>query len=336
MMNILYIWFRASWGPSVVEAIQKRNETWLAKKPVFRDPHIFNRAEVAMGPLSREVTCKIQKWNINVDGFHPILVANARVDWLALKDDDITNKFPILLEGILQDVFSQRASSAWQGAQPQTLTVSMLLPGTSTASEWRDLLQSRRQYWPTLTTRHASLAPLCAEALQRERRQMQAKHLWYNLDIRWVDLENKLQVLAPTGLTREEIWKHLFLTKQRQNPFVEGRYTGADYEDVERKWEAKKLYFLDYKKDGTRPPSIDLAMALHGFGIDNIAAQNAIEGSKALHARRWQTKDGTYRLKRHALPDVRDTPLDYDNAAASSTDANPRWRNWDEDYAMGY
>ena len=336
MMNILYIWFPASWGPSVVEAIQKRNETWLAKKPVVRDPYIFNRAEAAMGSLSREVTCKIQKWNINADGFHPTLVANARVDWLALKDDDITKKFPILLEGILQDVFSQRASSAWQGAQPQKLTVSMLLPGTSTASEWRDLLQSRRQFWPTLTTRHASLTPVCTEALQRERRQMQAKHLWYNLDIRWVDLEDKLRVLAPTGLTREDIWKHLFLTKQRKNPFVEGSYTGEDLEDVKRQWEAKKLYFLDYKKDGTRPPCIDLAMALHGFGIDNIAAQHAIEGSKALHARRWQTKDGTYRLKRRALPDVRDARLGYDNAAASSTDANPKWRNWDEDYAMGY
>ena len=168
-----------------------------------------------MGPLSRKVTCKIQKWNIDADGFHPILVANARVDWLALKDDDITNKFPILLEGILKDVFSQRASSAWQGAQPQKLTVSMLLPETSTASEWRDLLQSRRQFWPTLTTRHASLAPLSAEALQRERRQMQVKHLWYNLAINWVELDKKLQVLAPTGLTRDEIWKHLFLTKQR-------------------------------------------------------------------------------------------------------------------------
>ena len=232
MMNILYIWFPASWGPSVVEAIQKRNETWLAKKPVVRDPYIFNRKEAAMGSLSREVTCKIQKWNINADGFHPILVANARVDWLALKDDDITKKFPILLEGILQDVFSQRASSAWQGAQPQKLTVSMLLPGTSTASERRDLLQSRRQFWPTLTTRHASLVPVCTEALQRERRQMQAKHLWYNLDIRWVDLEEKLQVLAPTGLTRDDIWRHLFLTKQRKNPFVEGCYTGEDLEDV--------------------------------------------------------------------------------------------------------
>ena len=323
MMNILYIWFPASWGPSVVEAIQKRNVTCLAKKPIVRDPHIFDRKEAAMGSRSREVTCRIQKWNIQADGFHPILVANARVDWLALKDDDITKKFPILLEGILQDVFSQRASSAWQGAQPQKLTVSMLLPGTSTASEWRDLLQSRRQFWPTLTTRHASLVPVSAEALQRERRQ-------------WVDLEEKLEVLAPTGLTRDDIWRHLFLTKQRKNPYVEGCYTGEDLEDVKRQWEAKKLYFLDYKKDGTRPPCIDLATALHGFGIDNTAAQHAIEGSKALHARRWQTKDGTYRIKGQALPDVRDAPLDYDNAAASSTNANPRWRSWDEDYAMGY
>ena len=60
------------------------------------------------------------------------LGGKSRVDWLALPDDDITTKFPILLEGILQDVFSQRASSAWQGAQPQKITVSLLLPGTST------------------------------------------------------------------------------------------------------------------------------------------------------------------------------------------------------------
>ena len=158
MMNILYVWFPASWGPSVVEAIQTRNVTCLAKKPIVRDPHIFDRKEAARGSRARQVTCRIQKWNIKAEGFHPILVANARVDWLAMDDDDITKKFPILLEGILQDVYSQRAASAWQGAQPQKLTVSMLLPGTSSAAEWRDLLQSRRQFWPTLTTRHALLS----------------------------------------------------------------------------------------------------------------------------------------------------------------------------------
>ena len=336
MMNILYVWFPASWGPSVVEAIQTRNVTCLAKKPIVRDPHIFDRKEAARGSRAREVTCRIQKWNIKAEGFHPILVANARVDWLAMDDDDITKKFPILLEGILQDVYSQRAASAWQGAQPQKLTVSMLLPGTSSAAEWRDLLQSRRQFWPTLTTRHASLVPVSAEALQRERRQMQAKHLWYNVDIRWSDLKDKLEVLAPTGLTRDDIWRHLFLTKQRKNPYEEGCYTGEDVEDVKQKWEAKKHYFAQYKKDGCRPPTIDLDTAIQGFNIDNTAAYQAIEDSKALHARRWQTKEGMYRIKRRALPDVRDAPLHDDNAAASCSDGKPRWRSWDGDYAMGY
>ena len=52
-----------------------------------------------------------------------------------------------------------------------------------------------------------------------------------------------------------------------------------------------------------------------------MAAQNAIDGSKALHARRWQTKDGTYRLKKHVLPDVRDGQDIYDDADASASDA---------------
>ena len=77
-------------------------------------------------------------------------------------------------------------------------------------------------------------------------------------------------------------------------------------EDVKQKWEDKKHYFEQYKKDVPRPPCIDLDRAILGFNIDNSAALQAIEDSKALHARRWQTKEGTYRIKRRALPDVRD------------------------------
>ena len=182
LMNTLYVWFPASWGPSVVEAISKRNQTWLAQNPVDRDPAMFNAAEVEMGPAARAMTYKIQKWNVSSERVHPILVANTRVDWLALDDAEISRNFPILLEGILQDVFSQRASSAWQGAQPQRVTVSLLL---------RDFLQPRRQFC-TMTTRHASLAPICAATLQRERRQMQSKHLWDTIDIQWPALYKKL------------------------------------------------------------------------------------------------------------------------------------------------
>ena len=74
--------------------------------------------------------------------------------------------------------------------------------------------------------------------------------------------------------------------------------TGEDVEDVKQKLEAKKHYFEQYKKDVPRPPCIDLDRAVLGFNIENTAAFQAIEDSKALHARRWQTKEGTYRIKR--------------------------------------
>ena len=80
------------------------------------------------------------------------------------------------------------------------------------------------------------------------------------MDIRWSDLKDKLEVLGPTGLTREDIWPHLFLTKQRKNPYEEGCYTGENVKDVKQNWEAKKHYFEQYKKDGPRPPCIDLDM----------------------------------------------------------------------------
>ena len=95
-------------------------------------------------------------FGIFVKVVRPILVANARVDWMSLDDSDITQQFEILREGILRDVFSQRASSTWQGMQPQRLIVSLLLPGmNSKADEWLDFLQGQRQFWPTMTTRHS-------------------------------------------------------------------------------------------------------------------------------------------------------------------------------------
>ena len=62
----------------------------LAQEPVIRDPQMLSRA---MGPASRELTFKIQK--AHSEGLRPILVANARVDWLAVKDEEITQKFPV-------------------------------------------------------------------------------------------------------------------------------------------------------------------------------------------------------------------------------------------------
>ena len=45
-----------------------------------------------------------------------------------------------------------------------------------------------------------------------------------------------------------------------------------------------------------------------GFNID-ITAKKALQDAKDRHARRWQTKEGTYRQKEQLLPDVRDNDI---------------------------
>ena len=182
MMSTLYIWFPASWAPSVVEAMVQRNRTWLATTPVHRDPAVFNANEREEGHASRDMSYKIQKWNVDSTDVFPILLANTRVDWLGLEDTEITQHFQVLREGILRDVFSQRASSAWQGAQPQKVTVSLLLPGSGTADHWLAFLQSQRHFWPSMTTRHASLVPIDTHTFQRE-----------------ASWEGPFGLLAPTG-----------------------------------------------------------------------------------------------------------------------------------------
>ena len=87
---------------------------------------MFNPLEVQNGTVSRDMRYKIQKWNVNSDKVHPILVANARVDWMYLDDSDITQQFEILSEGILRDVFSQRGVARNAATEAHSVTPAAL------------------------------------------------------------------------------------------------------------------------------------------------------------------------------------------------------------------
>ena len=104
----------------------------------------------------------------------------------------------------------------------------MLLPGNGTADQWLDFLQSQRHFWPSMTTRFASLTPLSEATFRRERRRLQSKHLWDIVNVDWHALVRKLYVCKPTGLSREELWLLLFVTKHRANPWKEQEYRGTN------------------------------------------------------------------------------------------------------------
>ena len=80
-----------------------------------------------------------------------------------MDDDDITKKFPILLEGILHI----RKGQPLRGKVPnhKNLPCQCSSQGPVLRQNGETFLQSRRQFWPTLTTRHASLVPVSAEVL---------------------------------------------------------------------------------------------------------------------------------------------------------------------------
>ena len=73
-------------GPLVVEANTKPNEQCKAQVPLQRDPAVFTAAEQADRLACREMSYKIQKWNVKSAEVFPILLANARVDWLGIED----------------------------------------------------------------------------------------------------------------------------------------------------------------------------------------------------------------------------------------------------------
>ena len=56
------------------------------------------------------------------------------------------------------------------------------------------------------------------------------------------------------------------------------------------------------------PFVFDFKKLLKALSAKDTAAQLEVDNFMENCAKRWQTKDGTYRLKRRRLPDVRDSP----------------------------
>ena len=62
--------------------------------------------------------------------------------------------FPRLKEGILRDVFIQKADVAWDNAPSNRIVVSLLLPRPMKADQWLHDVRTSRNMWPLQKTSH--------------------------------------------------------------------------------------------------------------------------------------------------------------------------------------
>ena len=195
----------------------------------------------------------------------PVLNVSSRVTWLELDDKALLDSYDVLQEGILCDVFSQKCSAAWQGAPGQRLTVSIMLPGRQLADEWLDFMLSQRNLWPTFTTKGAPTEMITERTFRKERRRLQAKHLWMDIKITWNLLFNRMYTEAPTGMSREQLYDLLFnrATKGNQrNPYGEKAHSGPDYNVVRGEWKQSQWWMWHYK-DQRAQDVLDMASYMH-------------------------------------------------------------------------
>ena len=142
------------------------------------------------------------------------------------------------------------------------------------ADQWLDFLQSQRHFWPSMTTRFASLTPLGESAFRRERRCLQSKHLWDLVNIDWHALSRKLYVYKPTGLSRDALWQLLFVSKHRARPWKEQEYRGANRREVWTAWEQSQWELKQFM-DSQTLFRIDSVAAIQGFAVENEAAKTS-------------------------------------------------------------
>ena len=217
---------------------------------------------------STKVVYKIRQWSLPGATVVPVLNVSSRVFWLELDDKALLDSYTVLQEGILCDVFSQKCSAAWQGAPGQRLTVAVMLPGRQDADHWLNFMLSQKNLWPTFTTRGTLTEEISEQTFRKERRRLQAKHLWMEVRLSWHVLGGRMYTAAPTGKSRDQLYALLFDKAARgghKNPYEEKAYRGPDLTAVQTWWEQCKessKEWMHYFKGQSAPVVPDL----HGQG----------------------------------------------------------------------
>ena len=333
LMSTLYVWFPACWAPMVSERLfswsppsrestypqhgrsaSGRPQTWSRVYFWHQNSQGASGSNDAIEAMeetdSTEVKYKIRQWSLPGATIVPVLNVSSRVFWLELDDKALLESYGVLQEGILCDVYSQKFSAAWQGARGERLTVGIMLPGRQDADDWLNFMLSQKNLWPTFTTRGTLAEEISAQVFSKERRRLQAQHLWREVKLRWGVLLHRMYVNAPTGKSKEEFDALLFDKAARRNrtdPYDEKRYRGAGIEEVKAWWKTCQDWMAQFKKQSV-PFVYDFKTLLKALSDKDTAAQSEVDAFMENFAKRWQTREGTYQLKRRRLPDVRDAP----------------------------
>ena len=181
-----------------------------------------------VGPEVQEFSYKVKRWQVDQSGCCPILQSRINVDWLTFDPQMFAPLFPRLYEGILHDVFIQKAAVAWDNAPSSRIMVSLLLPGPMEADQWLHMVN--RHMWPLQMTSHSAANQLTTEIfMRRERRRPQARHIWKLIQSNWPMIKERVCTKHATGLPYRVLHRRLFLHEfTEESRWLENSYKGPN------------------------------------------------------------------------------------------------------------
>ena len=211
-------------------------------------------------PEALEFTYKVKRWQADARGCCPVLQSRINVDWLTFDPQMFAPLFPRLKEGILRDVFIQKAVVAWDHAPSNRIMVSLLLPGPMEADQWLHDVRTSRNMWPLQKTSHVMANQLATETfMRRERRRLQARHIWEKIEPNWPMIE-------------ERVW-----TKQATQASHTKRFLGASFCMIIRKnlggW---KIRTRDRTSTGSNSSGNVAGHGLQGKPLRSLRANGSV------------------------------------------------------------
>ena len=199
-VDSLFVWFPASWMPLVVDAIMERSFAYSQVVSQLGAVAFTDRSHIVL-PEALDFTYKVKRWQADARGCCPMLQSRINVDWLTFDPQMFAPLFPRLKEGILRDVFIQKAVVAWDNAPSNRIMVSLLLPGSMEMDQWLKDVRASINMWPLQKTAHVMTNQLATEVfMRRERRRLQARHIWEKIEPDWPMIKERVWTKQATGL----------------------------------------------------------------------------------------------------------------------------------------
>ena len=269
-VDSLFVWFPASWMPLVVDAIREKSFAYNQVVSQLGAVAFTDQTQTAL-PEGLDFTYKVKRWQADARGCCPVLQSRINVDWLTFDPQMFAPLFPRLKEGILRDVFIQKAVAAWDYAPSNRIMVSLLLPGPMEMDQWLKDVRASINMWPLQKTAHGVTNQMATEVfMRRERRRLQARHIWEKIEPNWPMIRARVWTKQATGLPYDALHRRLFLHDYtEESRWLENSYRGPHWRWVQQQWKNCQAWFAGQAV--ARSPSQWIS-TLYLHGLDQLDA----------------------------------------------------------------